>query len=331
MYSEHTATQKLDILWQPAGEGARILRVFGEHPVLTLPDSIDGHPVTEIGAYCFSRSEPSIRGEYFHWYSDKNLTESTHLSPLAGAEVEEITLPKNVTTLHNAAFYNCRKLRRLTVGNRITSIGSDEFTNCLRLRQLIFYTDGENVPGLSLLLERLPDNLEVTVQRDNAVISTLFFPEYYEWLDEISPAHIFSRSIQGEGFRMRKSFEQNRISYEKYDRCFENAWKTESKEALCRIALGRLQYPVSLSDAFRQQYEQALKENLPAILPAVIKDRDRELLLFLCQNYFSKEHFPDALSLATQAEWGEGSALLMEEQHRQQKNVSKTFSFNDDW
>lgn len=331
MYSDSTSTQKLDILWQPAGEGARILRVFGEYPVVTLPDSIDGHPVTEIGAYCFSRSEPSIRGKYFHWHSDGSLAKSISLSSLSGTGVEEITLPKTVSILHNAAFYNCRKLRRLSAGNRISSIGSDEFTNCLRLRQLFFYTEGENVKGLPLLLERLPDDLEVTVYRGNAVVSILFFPEYYEWLDEISPAHIFSRSIHGEGFRMRKAFEHDRISYEKYDRCFENARKTESKEALCRIALCRLQYPVALSDAFRQQYEQALTDNLPAILPDIIKDRDRQLLHFLCRNYFSAEHFPSALSLATQKEWGEGCALLMEEQHRRQEKVPKLFSFDDDW
>ena len=38
---------------------------------------------------------------------------------LDGTFLEEVTLPEEITTLHNAAFYNCRKLRKLSVGTRI--------------------------------------------------------------------------------------------------------------------------------------------------------------------------------------------------------------------
>ena len=86
-----------------------------------------------------------------------------------------------------------------------------------------------------------------------------FFPEYYEWLDEISPAHIFSRSIHGEGFRMRKCFENGRINYEKYDQCFENALKVESANTLCRIAIARLRWPAGLKEEARTLYEHCIE------------------------------------------------------------------------
>jgi len=50
--------------------------------------------------------------------------------------------------------------------------------------------------GLPLILERIAENITVSFcpNSSSSPESIVFFPEYYEWLDEISPAHIFSRS-----------------------------------------------------------------------------------------------------------------------------------------
>lgn len=50
----------LVFLWEPAGSGIRLLRCFGNSPVLTVPDQLNGKKITEIGAYCFSRSRPKF-------------------------------------------------------------------------------------------------------------------------------------------------------------------------------------------------------------------------------------------------------------------------------
>ncbi|MFR8428882.1 MAG: hypothetical protein ACLVCH_16735 [Roseburia inulinivorans] len=43
-------------LWEKISEGEiRLLRVFGEQPVVTVPGFIDGRCVRELGDYCFSR------------------------------------------------------------------------------------------------------------------------------------------------------------------------------------------------------------------------------------------------------------------------------------
>ena len=50
-------TSPMDILWEMGQEGARILRVYSNELAIRLPDRLEGVPVTEIGAYCFSASE----------------------------------------------------------------------------------------------------------------------------------------------------------------------------------------------------------------------------------------------------------------------------------
>lgn len=369
--TEEPLHQQLDILWEPAEDGARILRVYGEQPALRLPEYIGQRSVTEIGPYCFSRSEPKLPEQYFHFYTDESRTErpvpqtengrisaaesdpgAAHrrLSCLGGSTLTSVWLPTTVHTLHNAAFYNCRELHTLSAGAGIRSIGSDEFMNCTRLSRLIMRCADTEAEGLPLLLERYAEDLLVLFMpespasdcpafgsssadaskssSENAIQGALFFPEYYEWLDEISPAHIFSRSIHGEGFRMRKCFENGRINYEKYDQCFENALKVESANTLCRIAIARLRWPAGLKEEARTLYEHALKENLRTAITLAVRDRDLALLLFLCR-YFSAGDYGEAIASCVDADWGEGSARLMEEQHRNGSFSRKSFSFDD--
>ena len=55
MMEENRAEQLL-FLWEKISEGEiRLLRVFGEQPVVTVPGFIDGRCVRELGDYCFSR------------------------------------------------------------------------------------------------------------------------------------------------------------------------------------------------------------------------------------------------------------------------------------
>lgn len=318
----------IQIEWLPVADGVRILRVFSDQTSLHIPDTIDGQPVTEIGPYCFSASSPKAPADAF-LYSTPGLSGSLPL--INGRLLEEVVLPSSVVTLHNAAFYNCRKLRTLSVGNHIQAIGSDEFTNCSRLSQLIFRRDGEDDTGLSLLLERFEDNLEVLFTNEAGDITgALYFPEYYEWLDEISPAHLFSRSIHGEGFRMRKAFLNNRIDYSKYDACFENACKTESDSALCHIALHRLRWPTDLSEPNRCLYESAVTQRFDTAIVDAVTKRDFSLLQFLFTDFTpDSDTFSRARALCIEQDWGEGSAWLMEQKYRSGSFAGKSFDFDD--
>lgn len=339
----------LIILWEPVASGCRLLRCFGNSPILNIPNMIDGREITEIGAYCFSRSRPRFPEKIYkaifidmtnqettledgQIFNQKDFDFSTFGTELDGTFLEEVILPDSVTTLHNAAFYNCRKLKKLSVGTKISGIGSDEFMNDSRLEHLIIRGKDSESTGLSLILERIAENITVSFCPDSSLSpeSILFFPEYYEWLDEISPAHIFSRSIHGEGFRMRKSFENGVLDYRKYDSCFENALTVESPESLCKIALNRLLWPSRLEGIFREKYENVIEKYMDTAFALAVKDQDFPLLEFIC------EHFsPDAATLSAaidlciEKEWGEGNAFLIEAKHK--TFSQKTFDFDLDF
>lgn len=341
----------LFIFWQPVKDGIRILRVLGESPCLILPETIEGQPVTEIGAYCFSQSERELPEDYFissimaklqnedmltpcEIYQEKLISPkelpTDNVQRIGGRFVESITLSSEVNTLHNAAFYNCRSLHTLSVGARIRAIGSDEFTNCSHLTRLFVRSEDKAPTGLPLILERIETDLNVYFRPKNIVTSALFFPEYYEWLDEISPAHIFSRSIHGEGFRMRKCFENQIVDYKKYDQCFENALAVESEKSLCQISLLRLRWPNDLKSDFENDYENTLRSHLNVAIKDAVSRKDLELLLFLCTRLsFSTEDYTQAITACTEADWAAGAAGLMEAKHRHGSFLEKTFDFDD--
>ena len=77
--SFHFVTDTLTILWEPADSGCRLLRCFGNSPILNVPDMIDGRTVSEMGAYCFSRSRPRFPEKiyktiFIDWKADRLLT-----------------------------------------------------------------------------------------------------------------------------------------------------------------------------------------------------------------------------------------------------------------
>ncbi len=196
----------LGILWQAYPGGARILRVFGDSPCPALPVQIEGFPVVEIGPYCFAQNQRSQPADARFWSVDGR-GPVAYPHPIAGDFVQGVTLPAGVRALHNAAFYNCRKLEWLCAGSALESVGS--------------------APG-------------------GAVQAKVFYPEYFEFLDENTPAHIFNHSIEGEGYRYRQCFDGSVLRFAEYDAAFPQACVGESEKTLCRIALDRLCIPFAL-------------------------------------------------------------------------------------
>ena len=319
------------LLCQNVKNGIRILKVFSDRPNLSLPGSVDGKKVTEIGPYCFSASEKKLPEDAFMWSPGSPSSSSDFfeagkdLRPASGLSVESVRLPDETDTLHNGSFYNCRNLKQLSVGPKIRSVGSDVFTNCRQLRHLIIREDDRAPTGLPLLLERLPDDLTVRFPGQ----SLLFFPEYYEWLDEVAAAHHFSRSIHGEGYRMRKSFRNKILDYDKYDQCFGAVLTAESDETVCRTALARLTLPRSLSPSSREAYLQAVKERASVCLQIAIDRQDPQLLNFICQRAEpSYDLMSEAAAYASDRKWSEGCAILMEQSHRVYQKQSFDFDMD---
>jgi hypothetical protein len=88
--------------------GATIIqRYTGQGGDVTIPDAIDGFPVTCIGNYAF---------------------EST--------SVTSITIPNSVTYIGNGAFWGCSSLTSITIPNSVTNIGSCVFDFCASLTNI---------------------------------------------------------------------------------------------------------------------------------------------------------------------------------------------------
>ena len=216
----------MTVFWEPCAGGVRVLRLLGDTPCPAVPGVIGGLPVVEIGPYCFAE-KPVRPGAQ---------CTGTDTHEITGNFVEEVTLPDTVRVLHSAAFYNCRKLRRVTLGAGVESLGSDLFTNCRQLRVFTLRAAADAPTGLKKLLGAV--SADITAELDGA---RLFYPEYSEFLDENTPAHIFNHSIEGEGYRMRQCFTPGgAVDYAAFDASFTQACVGESADTLCRLALGRL-------------------------------------------------------------------------------------------
>ena len=196
----------MGLYWEPCPGGARLLRLLGDTPCPAVPGTIEGLPVAELGPYCFA-DRPVRPGA-------RRTGDDTH--EITGNFVEEVTLPDTVRVLDSAAFYNCRQLQTF------------------RLRAA-----ADAPTGLKKLLGAV--SADITVELDGA---QLFYPEYSEFLDENTPAHIFNHSIEGEGYRMRQCFTPGgAVDYAAFDASFAQACVSESEDKLCRLALGRLTTP----------------------------------------------------------------------------------------
>ena len=295
----------LAVFWQPCATGARALRVMGDSPCPVVPDIVAGLPVTEIGPYCFA-ARASLPPTASLWPAG---ADASH--PLCGDFLEQVTLPDSVTVLHSAAFYNCRRLTRLEAGPALRDLGSDLFTNCRALTTLALRAAPNAPTGLKKLVGAI--SADVSAVFLSVPGAALHYPEYTEFLDENTPAHIFNHSIEGEGYRLRQCFTNaGSVDFAAYDAAFSQAQVAEPPAKLCRMALARLCAPYTLAPQPRARYETYLRTVPDAAFALVLAGRDTTALRLLCSL-----GLPTARAAAQFAEagWSEGAALLLSARH----------------
>lgn len=313
----------LAYLWQPCRSGARLLKVYGDTPCPVLPDCIEGLPLTEIGPYCFAEKQP-LSGRLF--LPSGMSADALHC--ICGNFVERVTLPDAVSVLDSAAFYNCRSLTALELGPGCESIGSDVFTNCRSLTCISLRCNPSAPSGLKKLIGSISADITAEFLVDGRIQARLFYPEYFEYLDENTPAHIFNHSIEGEGYRYRQCFDGGCLNALEYDRSFEQACVGEAPEKLCRIALERIRYPYALSDSARESYLSYLGQHALTAVTPFICARDLDGLRFICGLTIL-----DAASRAAAAEvcgrngFGAGAALFLS--NIKNKHSKKQYCFDD--
>lgn len=314
----------LSFLWQKCDGGVRLLKVYGDTPCPVLPEDIDGEPLTEIGAYCFADKPPVAGGTM----TPCACTDASRLHPICGNFVESVRLPDTVHLLDSAAFYNCRQLQRVEIGPGIDALGSDLFTNCRSLACISVRCAPDAPTGLRKLLGSISADVEVEfLDAQGTVTAKLFYPEYFEYLDENTPAHIFNHSIEGEGYRYRQCFRDGIVQFTEYDADFPQACIGESAENLCHIALGRLRWPFALSAEARARYSGFLTGHLLDACRPLIAARDLEGLRFLRGlDGLLPEDMTKVAEACGAAGFGPGAALFVAGRHTSRR---KTYSFDD--
>ena len=346
MMEENRAEQLL-FLWEKISEGEiRLLRVFGEQPVVTVPGFIDGRCVRELGDYCFSRRklpENEIRysrycggmwesglfvskdkmknnstalkqgNETENIVSEKTIEQDEKLHELSEKYIKEVQLPADIVKIGSCAFYNCTKMERISVYPKLVEVGSDAFMNCLNLRSLRMCAGVEEPTGLKQLLAQIKWQVEVSFEQEDGVReAVLLYPEYYESYDEIGPAHIFELNLTGEGFRARQCVKEGVILLNAYDEIFPQACVEESAEVLIPMAWNRLYAACGLSPEARAAYETYVREQSGKVLTIILKKRElKPLHFFFEKGYGRKEQIEDAVAIASHEEWMEGVASLI--------------------
>lgn len=108
-----------------------IIDYVGSDKTVTIPDSIDGKPVTRIKSYAFHGNEyveeiivpdsvTEIQGDAF-----KNC-----------AKLKTVKLPKNLKGLYHCTFKNCPSLTDVTIPEGVTFIGTNAFQDCTALQKI---------------------------------------------------------------------------------------------------------------------------------------------------------------------------------------------------
>ena len=109
---------------------------------VTIPDMIDGMPVTDIGVSAFSSctnlTSVAISGGI---YDIGNTAFSSCTS------LTNVTIGSGVYDIGNSAFANCTNLTSVTIGSGVNNIGNSAFSNCTSLTSVIIPASVTSIGG----------------------------------------------------------------------------------------------------------------------------------------------------------------------------------------
>lgn len=296
-----------------------LFRIYGQSPVVSIPDMILGKRVTALASYCFAdRQIPkdclfAFRDQVKEIQEISDALQDGRIRELTGAYVQEVSLNDNLQSIGKLAFYRCNALSKLVIGKKLRDIGSDAFMNCDSLSSIVVRGSIFEQNGLKSLLAQRQQDMKVTFENHGKIEAVLWYAEYSEYYDEIGPAHIFELCIDGDGFRQRQCFVSGKVDIPKYDEVFALARQREKKETLSKIALMRIYYPAGLTEKAKKNYEEYLKEEAWYIGRKLTKERSLALLEYLVRNaYLTENDLAQCIQDAILDGWTEGAGMLLQ-------------------
>ena len=103
---------------------AMVMRYEGEASDLTVPEALDGHPVTAIGSFCLAAPQTlqtvTLPGTITVLKTDAFM----YCTAIA------INLNSGLQTIEDTAFFGCDQLAEITIPATVQSIGEEAFENC---------------------------------------------------------------------------------------------------------------------------------------------------------------------------------------------------------
>lgn len=257
-------------------DGVAILRCETHDDTVRLPDTIDGAPVVQLGAYALSERAPDLAGrETFAVRVTCGGTEPTH----DANAIRSVTLPAPLQSVGSYAFYNCRRLETITLSGMVTDFGGGALMNCRALRTVVLGAEPNAPTCLQKLLGEHAGELDVRFEGHTP--ARLLFPAYTEELEDLSPAHIFQRRIHGAGYSYRQCFEAGVLSFRQYDLALTGLLERHDFAVAARVAARRLAVPFALSDAARDTYLDCLRAHGGALLRACAAVGESAAISFL--------------------------------------------------
>lgn len=292
------------------GDSAVILRCFSRDTKAEIPEILEGHPVTEVGAYAFSAHmdekafEKGIRSGKIRMYipvmmsrpaleaakksaagmqGDEKKIMVPDAPALAGNSLEEVVIPHTVRRIGRYCFYNCAKLEKMTFGGSLQDWGAGAFTGVHHMKEITASADAEGKTSLKQVLGELHEEITVTYFDEQGRESHLVFPEYFEEGIENTPARILEERIHGSGMMYRNCIKEGRMDFRQYDSWFDHAGFLESRNMTVRLSIGRLQYPTELSEQAQRKYEAYVLENAQEAADYFLKEQDLEGVRWLLE------------------------------------------------
>ena len=323
----------LDYIPLPEG-GAALARVYGDSPVLALPEALPGPeggalPLVKLGGYCFAetvRDQP--RGPLLRCVREEGgalrpiapeQAPQEDLHPAAGRFLEEVALPAALREVGNCAFYNCRALRRITAGGGPLAMGSDVFLNCFDLAEVVLYASPDAATGLPAIVNNLAGNLRAVFRPEGpegAVCAAFRYPEYWEDIEE-TPAHILLHTFSGQGYHYRQCFRDGRLLWDEYDAVFAQGHGGDDPLYMALLCFDRLRWPWQLAPAPRERYRAFLAAQGGAAAAALIRAEDLEgLRALLGLGVLDAPALAAASAAARQAGNAQAAALLADAEGR---------------
>ncbi len=285
-----------------------------------IPSEIDGHPVTELGAYAFSAHMD--REQFWHELGNRTVKiwnpetgeqevsepDAETVPGLQGMQVETVRLPEGLRKIGAYAFYNCNALSELHFHSSLKDLGAGLFTGCHHLRRLNVTLDETETSCLKEILIEVPEKMAVTVE--GQFRAKLLFPEFFEESVENTPARILMTHMHGSGMNFRNSFYMKKLDFRAYDACYYMAKAEEDFDTVLEMTLNRLQYPVGLSEDRREDYESWLNGHLVQAFEKAVEHRDLDMLMWLTEHGKPDDGLLSQTAIAAADGFPEGVAYL---------------------